>query len=105
MRPVPRWWRRGNDRCRLWRTISGCYTTIRGGLRVLRRAGFEDHVALAQHHLAAKPVAFANVGDGAIVLSGNERALGIVQGPNVFVLRPEGLGHVPLAAAHSVLVV
>ncbi|MBM2294713.1 hypothetical protein JQX09_22395 [Sulfitobacter pseudonitzschiae] len=83
----------------------GRYTTIRGGLRVLRRAGFEDHVALAQHHLAAKPVAFANVGDGAIVLSGNERALGIVQGPNVFVLRPEGLGHVPLAAAHSVLVV
>jgi len=77
------------------------YTTTRGGLRILRRDGFEDHVALAAHHLSEKPVAFANVGDGAVVVRGNEPALGIVQGASVFVLMPDGIGHVALTDAST----
>ena len=80
----------------------GRYTTTRGGLRVLRRAGFADHIALASHHLAQKPVAFANVGDGAVVVRDNEPALGIVQGASVFVLMPGGIGHVALTEASTV---
>lgn len=81
----------------------GRYTTITGGLRVLRKHGHEDHIALAKEHLTEKPVAFANVGDGAVVVDGNEPALGIVQGPSVFVLTEGGLGHVPLTSASTVL--
>ena len=81
----------------------GRYTTLRGGLRVLKKEGFEDHIDLARSHLPEKPVAFANVGDGAVVLDGNEPALGIVQGASVFVLTETGLGHVPLTAAATVL--
>ncbi len=81
----------------------GRYTTIRGGMRILKRAGFEDHIDLALHHLKEKPVAFANVGDGAVVVNGNEPALGIVQGPSIFVLMEHGIAHVPLTQARTVL--
>lgn len=81
----------------------GRYTTLRGGLRVIRRAGFEDHVALARHHLTPKPISFAHVGDGAVVETPEGPALGIVQGSSVMVLREAGLGHVPLTAASAAL--
>lgn len=77
----------------------GRYTTTRGGLRILRKAGFADHVALAAHHLAERPVAFAREGDGAVVPTGDGPALGIVQGAGVYVLSPAGLAVVPLTAA------
>lgn len=81
----------------------GRYTTTRGGLRILRRDGFQDHVALAAHHLSEKPVAFANVGDGAVVMADGAPALGIVQGGAVFVLGARGLSHVALTQARKVL--
>lgn len=86
----------GTDPARGWR---GCYTTLRGGLRVLRRAGFADHVALVASRHRAKPVAMAQVGDIAVVPAPDGSALGIVQGAGVYVLRPEGLAVVPLTAA------
>ena len=81
----------------------GRYTTITGGLRILRRDGFDDHIALARHHLKEKPVAFAHVGDGAVVIGEDGPALGIVQGAAIFVLTPTGMGHVPLISAETVL--
>lgn len=80
-------------------TYRGRYTTIRGGLRILRKDGFNDHVELAKHHLKSKPVAFANAGDGAVIVVDEGHALGIVQGAAVYVLRPAGLGLVPLTDA------
>jgi len=81
----------------------GSYTTIRGGLRMLRKRGFEDHIALAKHHLAEKPIAFAQAGDGAVIDTPEGAALGIVQGHLVYVLREDGLAYLPLTQARMAL--
>src|SRR5690606_37242555 len=44
----------------------GRYTTTRGGLRVLRRAGFDDHIALAAAHLPA--CALSDLAEGDVVV-------------------------------------
>jgi hypothetical protein len=75
----------------------GRYTTTRGGLRVLRRDGFADHVALAAAHFPAtgQPVP----GDLAAVDSAEGPALGVVQGEFVYLLAPGGMTLAPIAAA------
>jgi hypothetical protein len=80
----------------------GRYTTLRGGIRILRKAGFRDHVALAEASLPRKPVALANEGDGACVDTPDGPALGIVQGSQIYFLSPAGLGFLPLTSAHTV---
>lgn len=90
----------GNDFAAPYR---GQYSTTVGGMRLLRDNGFADHIALAKSHLAAKPVAFAHVGDAAVMPSPDGPALGIVQGPNVYVLAPSGLAHLPLTNATEIL--
>ena len=80
----------------------GRYTTTRGGLRVLRKAGFEDHVALVAHHLPERPVAFAREGDGAVIPTAEGPALGIVQGAGIYGLGPDGLVLSPLLSASQV---
>lgn len=77
----------------------GRYSTLRGGLRVLRRDGFDGHVALAAHHLPECPVAFAGPGDLAAVPTPQGEALGVVQGAGIFVPSEAGLAVVPLTAA------
>lgn len=86
----------GHDYAAVYR---GRYTTTRGGLRVLRRDGFADHVALAASHLAEKPIARANPGDLAVLETDEGPALGVVQGEGIFVLRQNGMALVPLTAA------
>lgn len=80
----------------------GRYTTLRGGLRILRKDGFTDHVALASSSLSEKPVALAQEGDGACVGTPDGPALGIVQGAQIYFLSPSGLGLVPLTSAQMV---
>lgn len=79
----------------------GRYTTLRGGMRILRKDGFRDHVALVEATLPRRAVAFAREGDGACVQTEDGPALGIVQGAQIYVLSPRGLGLVPLTAASS----
>jgi len=79
------------------------YTTLRGGLRILRKQGFDDHVALAKSHLREKPIAFGCEGDGAVVATPLGDALGIVQGAAIYVLLPTGLALVPLTDASCAL--
>lgn len=80
----------------------GRYSTTRGGLRVLRRAGFADHLAIADRYFDPMPCAFARPGDLAAVPGAEGPALGIVQGDRVYVLRREGLGTVSiLKAVHA----
>lgn len=81
----------------------GKYTTTKGGLKLLRAAGYADHVDLARTALRSKPVAMACEGDGAVISDGSVAALGIVQGSSIYVLRSAGLGLVPLTAATYVL--
>lgn len=64
----------------------GKYTTLASGLKLIRRDGFADHIALAEHHLERKPTAFLAPGDGAVVKSEDGRALGVVQGAMVYVV-------------------
>ncbi len=66
-----------------WR---GRYTTLTGGLRVLRRAGYTDHIDLAARNFAEVPTAFMHLGDLAVIPTPEGPMLGVVQGEGVYVL-------------------
>lgn len=88
----------GVDMARDWR---GRYSTMRGGLRALRKAGHADHVALARALFAEVPAAMAQPGDLAAVPTEEGPALGVVQGEAVYVLTPAGIGLVPITSAET----
>lgn len=70
----------------------GRYTTLLGGIRLLKKAGFADHAELAASLFEEIPVARAGVGDIAAIEEDGQIALGIVQGPRIYVLRPDNAG-------------
>lgn len=86
----------GQDMAVPWR---GRYTTLRGGIRVLRRAGYRDHVALTASLFPEIPPLSAQPGDLAVVPTDEGPALGVVQGEAVYLLGPTGLGLVSLLLA------
>jgi hypothetical protein len=76
----------------------GRYVALAGGLRVLRRAGFADHVDLAAHHLPAVHPAYARPGDLLVFAGDAGRVLAVMQGQGAYVLTETGqLGWRPLA--------
>lgn len=79
----------------------GRYTTMLGGLRLLRRNGFKTPADLYAGMLPEVKPARAQVGDVALVQVGQDIGLGIVQGPRIYVLRPgaAGVGTVDLLTA------
>jgi hypothetical protein len=77
----------------------GRYRTIRGGLRVLRRAGYRDHVAMTAAVLPEIPVAMCRVGDVVVADGADGPALGVVQGERVYVLTLRGIGTIDLLQA------
>lgn len=79
----------------------GKYKTLRGGLRLLKRKGFANHAELAASLFEEVHPSRANVGDLAAVEEDGHVALGVVQGPRVYVLRPgeAGVGTVDLLTA------
>lgn len=78
----------------------GTYATLREGLRHLQADGFADHIALARDRLPAIAVAEAMPGDLAVIPVDPLPALGVVQGPSVYVLGATGgLAIVPLTDA------
>ncbi|QBF31489.1 hypothetical protein [Thalassococcus sp. S3] len=87
---------RGTDYAAPYR---GRYRTIAGGIRILRKAGFDDHVALAAHHLDEIPPAYLTAGDGAMVRTADGPALGIVQGHSIYLLGRKGMRLAPLLVA------
>lgn len=78
----------GADPARGWRG----YRSLAAGRRKLEAAGYADQVALAAAICPEIAPAFAGVGDLA-VLPADEvgAALGVVQGPGIYCLRPSGL--------------
>lgn len=81
----------------------GRYSTERGGIRILRRDGSRDHIALAAAHLRQRaPGERAQPGDLAVIPTDRGPALGVVQGPMVYALGPAGMGLTPLDAAAMV---
>lgn len=81
------------DYARGWRSK---YRSLKKGRELLQAAGHADHVAFAAAHLEEIHPAFAQTGDLAVI---EGQALGIVSAERVFVLRPDGLGHLSLSKA------
>lgn len=79
--------------------LRGRYTTVRGGLRVLRREGHADHVAFVASLLTEIAPLMAQVGDVAVIGTHDGPALGIVAGAEIMVVTPAGTGAVSLLAA------
>lgn len=78
----------------------GRYQTLRGGLRLLKKAGFDNHAELAASLFEEVHPSRAMVGDIATVEEGGAIALGIIQGELIYVLRAdEGIATVPLLRA------
>jgi hypothetical protein len=86
----------GHDPAAAWR---GTYTTLEGGLKRLRKAGFKDHIDQAGTLFQAVAPAFAQVGDIAGIETPEGWALGIFTGETIACLSPSGLGHMPREAA------
>lgn len=88
----------GVDLAAAWR---GRYTTLAGGRRILRKAGFTDEFALADAYLPRAPLAYAAPGDLAAIEGDYGLAMGIVQGAQVYGLLPVGWTLLPIAAAQT----
>jgi hypothetical protein len=87
----------------------GRYTTLTGGLRLLKDKGFDTHADLAASLFAKAHPSRAGVGDLAAVRIDDAAiyALGVVQGARIYVLRPgeNGIGTVDLLAAETAFLV
>ncbi len=87
----------GIDIAAPWR---GRYTTMAGGRRVLRKAGFDDHVALIAATLPGIHASVAREGDIGIVETEAGPAVGVSQGAVLYVLTETGrLGFAELTPA------
>lgn len=75
------------------------YTTLKGGLKAARKAGFEDHIAVFAHYLEACPVLMAGPGDLAVITDDMGPSIGIVQGTMIYVMGQNGMGLRPLRHA------
>lgn len=89
----------GNDPSASYR---GRYTTLRGGLRILRKDGFRDHVERTAALFAEVSPQRAQAGDIAVVDTPNGPSLGVVQGEWIAVRTISGLGFVPIDQATRV---
>lgn len=86
----------GIDYAADWR---GRYTTLTGGLRVLRKAGYADHIDLAARHFDEVHPAFADLGDLAVVPTPDGDILGVVQGEMIYGLDHDGIAYTPRVRA------
>lgn len=90
----------------LARGLRGRYRTTRGGLRVLRRAGYDGIPAFAAAHFPQ--IHLSRMAPGDLVIVADEEtpwALGIAQGEGIYVLKAMGLGLMPASAATHVFAV
>ena len=72
----------------------GSYSTPAGSVRALKRAGFDDLVALAANFFEAIPPMMARAGDIAAIETPDGWAVGVVVGEQVLFLGSDGLGAV-----------
>lgn len=85
----------GLDLVAQWR---GQYRTFAEGYRLLRRAGFADHVDFIAQHLPESYPLAAHCGDIAVVRADEGDAVGVVQGEAIYALMPRGLALLPMNA-------
>ncbi|MEH6834803.1 MULTISPECIES: DUF6950 family protein [Falsihalocynthiibacter] len=75
------------------------YSSLKGGWAMLSEMGFADHVEYAASLFPEIPVLQASVGDLAVIKGADDFAIGVVQGPSIFVLTRQGMGVIPLTQA------
>lgn len=78
----------GEDYGKRWR---GRYRSMAGLAEIMAEEGYASHVDYVASLFEEIPPALAQTGDLAVVAG---EALGVVASDRVFVLRPDGLGHV-----------
>lgn len=81
--------------------LRGRYKTKKGALRLMKKAGHADHVAMAAATLEEIHPSHAMIGDVAVVPGEGGEALGIVQGDRIYAIGPgeTRIGTVPLLSA------
>lgn len=77
----------------------GRYTTLKGGFKKLRKAGYADIATFMAAHLDEIPVAFGQIGDIAVINTPEGPALGVVQGSRIYVRNRERLATLSLLQA------
>lgn len=75
------------------------YRSLKRGREILAEAGVTDMVEIAAARFPEIEPIFAQEGDVAVVDGDDGPAFGLVQGPMIYVLRPDGMGFVPLTDA------
>jgi len=80
-------------------TFKGSYSSLKGGFKILRKAGYSDLADLVGQYFPEVPVAFGQVGDIAVLTSGKQPALGIVQGARIYIRAQTGLATASLLSA------
>jgi hypothetical protein len=83
----------------------GRYSTLKGGIKAVRKAGFSDYVGMAIAQLDSVHASCATPGDLAVIDTPNGPVLGVVQGEGVYVLGVERMGLMPVASARLILAV
>lgn len=86
----------GVDPAAEWR---GKYRSLKRAREMLAEAGVADMVDIVAQQFEEVPPIFARAGDVAVVDGNGGDAFGLVQGALIYVLRPDGLGLVPLTDA------
>lgn len=80
--------------------VRGRYTTTRGAMRVLKRLGHKDHIALFASHLPEVPLLSARPGDLVTFEAEDGLALAIIQGAGAYHAGPHGLAVMSMQVAH-----
>lgn len=71
------------------------YKKLVTGLRQMKRLhGYDDHIQYFESIFEEIPKAFAQLGDIAVIKTGDEIAIGIVTGPEVTAVSQNGLVHI-----------
>lgn len=86
----------GIDPASNWRDA---YDTLAGGMRLMKKEGFDDHIGLVASLFDEIPIAQARVGDLAVVQGDFGPSLGVVQGEMIYVVGMSGCGLVDLITA------
>ncbi|WP_374797259.1 DUF6950 family protein [Paracoccus sp. p3-h83] len=92
----------GIDPAADWR---GRYSSFEGGVKLIRKAGFSDHIAAARAWFPKVSRAEVMPGDLAVIDTGAGSAVSVVQGEMLYVLTEAGLGLIPAEQAASFLAV
>lgn len=81
--------------------VRGKYSTTKGAMKLLKRLGYKDHVALFASVCPKIPLLSSRAGDLVAFKTAEGLALGIVQGAGAYHAGPHGLAIISTQVAHA----